>query len=171
MKKDMKAGIGITTVIVAVIILIFVWRIGSKESSYLLNIEFDDIGNLQNGDAVIIQGVKAGKVQKISLQSSDIVVSIQLPKSVLIPKGSDFQISNIGLMGERAIQIIRSNEDEYHEVNDTIQGHAKQQISIGEGIGKLASNIGSSISISQKLDSIIVLLNKQMELLAKDKGK
>ena len=84
---------------------------------------------------------------------------------ILIPKKSEIRISNIGLMGERVIQITRSTENEYFSANDTVQGQMQQSVSIGEGIGKLASNLNASASISQKLDSIIVLLNKQMEFL------
>jgi ABC-type transporter Mla subunit MlaD len=169
MNKDMKVGIGIITTITVLLLLIFGWRLVFREPSYLLNIKFNDIGTLQEGDAVIIQGVKTGKVKNIFLQNADIVVGIQFPKSILIPKESNFQISNIGIMGEKAIQINRSTKNIYYQANDTIQGQIQQSLSISEGIGKLASSFSESLTISQKLDSIIILLNKQTELLEKFK--
>ncbi len=169
MQKYMKVGIEIITTIALVLVLLFVWRLASKEPSYLLNIRFNNIGTLQKGDAVIIQGVKSGEVKSISLSSSDIIVAIQLPKNILIPQESNFQLVNNGIMGEKAVQITRSLASIYYDANDTIQGQIQQPISIGtigEGIGKLASSyLSESMSISQKLDSIIVLLNKHTELL------
>jgi ABC-type transporter Mla subunit MlaD len=170
MKKDMKIGTWIIVVIITILLLTFGWKFISKEPSYFLNIKFNDIGTLQLGDAVIIQGVKSGVVKKIALQNSDILISIKLPKSLLIPKNSEFYMSNIGIMGEKAIQISRSKENEYYKANDTIQGAVPPQpISIGESIGKLASSITAEATIPQKLDSIIVLLNKQMVLIEKNR--
>ena len=74
-------------------------------------------------------------------------------------------------MGERAIQISRSLENEYYNMNDTINGIDYDSISIGNSIENLAESITAPVSISQKLDSIIVLLNRQIELLDKVQSK
>jgi phospholipid/cholesterol/gamma-HCH transport system substrate-binding protein len=161
MTKNSKIGMSILLILFFVVIVIGVFRQLSREPSYFLNVTFSDIGTLQIGDDVSIQGVKTGKVKSINIIDSLLLVKIELPKKVRIPKGSDFQLINLGLLGEKAIGIVRTNSHEYYSSNDTISGSSPNPISIGKAIGELTNQI----SISSKLDSVIILLNKQNQLI------
>ncbi|MEE9553416.1 MAG: MlaD family protein [candidate division Zixibacteria bacterium] len=103
---EIKVGI---TVIVAALILFFgiIWV---KE--YKFNVErfdyavlFPNIGSLEIGDPVSVLGVKKGEVQEIEISGNNVLVSFNLTKDVKLKSDVKFTVMNIGLMGERFINI------------------------------------------------------------------
>lgn len=68
-------------------------------------IVFPNVGHLQPGNPVKVNGVRQGSVSKIYLYESKVAVEIKLDKEVTITDSCTFVVQNIGIMGERMIGI------------------------------------------------------------------
>lgn len=66
---------------------------------------FPNIGALQTGDGVMVNGVKMGTVGDIRLEEADVAVELRLDKKVQLTDSALITVQNIGLMGERTIGI------------------------------------------------------------------
>ena len=103
---EIKVGV---TVIISAIILFFgiIWV---KE--YKFNVErydyavlFPNIGSLEKGDPISVLGVKKGEVQDISISGNNVLIAFNLTKDIKLMSDAKFTVMNIGLMGERFVNI------------------------------------------------------------------
>jgi phospholipid/cholesterol/gamma-HCH transport system substrate-binding protein len=119
------------SIIISLIILIggVLWlkdaSISSKMVSY--SILFPNVGTLQVGDPVMINGVNKGSVAKIYLRKSEVAVILDIDRSVLLSDSCKFSVQNIGLMGERGIGI------QYTENGRTIPPNTKNDTTFVNG--------------------------------------
>jgi phospholipid/cholesterol/gamma-HCH transport system substrate-binding protein len=99
-----------SVVIVGALILFFgiVWvkdyKFNVKRFDY--SVLFPNVGTLEVGDPVSVLGVKKGEVRKIALSGNDVLVTFNLMDDVDLRNDAKFTVMNIGLMGERFINII-----------------------------------------------------------------
>lgn len=97
------------TVLVALFILIagLLWLKGFRleRSRYSQDVWFPNIGTLSVGDPVSISGVTKGKVSAIDLYDGGVKVGMQLANDVELRSDAKFTIKNVGLMGERFIDV------------------------------------------------------------------
>jgi phospholipid/cholesterol/gamma-HCH transport system substrate-binding protein len=77
--------------------------ISRKMSKY--TVLFPNVGHLQPGNPVKVNGVRQGSVSKIYLHESKVAVEIKLNREVVITDSCRFVVQNIGIMGERMIGI------------------------------------------------------------------
>ncbi len=77
--------------------------LSSKMAKY--TIMFPNVGHLQSGNPVKVNGVRQGSVSRIYLYESKVAVEIKLDKEVTITDSCSFVVQNIGIMGERMIGI------------------------------------------------------------------
>lgn len=102
------------SILISLVILIggVLWlkdaSISSKMVSY--SILFPNVGTLQIGDPVKINGVTKGSVSDIYLRNDNVAVVIDVEKSVILRDSCKFNVQNIGLMGERGIGIQYSDK-------------------------------------------------------------
>lgn len=107
-----------TVVLVALFVLIFGMAFLSEYHPGQSNEEYTfvakQVGLLSEGDPVKFNGVKVGKVTEIMLDRETKLVRIraQVLAGVRIPQGSTVTIQNVGLMGERMINIVLSASKE-----------------------------------------------------------
>jgi phospholipid/cholesterol/gamma-HCH transport system substrate-binding protein len=128
MKDIYKSLIVGIVVLLAIFILIFgVFYLNDndprqKKARYY--IRFSQISTLTQGDPVKINGVKLGKVEKIQLEpkGSKVIVSVNILDHVRIPKSSLVKVQNIGLMGERQISVLLSEDKQLFKPGDTLNG-------------------------------------------------
>ncbi len=106
-----------TVVLVALFLLIFgmaflnEYAPGKQMDQYTLMAS--EVGLLSKDDPVKFNGVKVGKVRSIELAPDNRVrIVIEVQASARIPKGSRVQIQNVGLMGERMINVALTQEKE-----------------------------------------------------------
>ncbi|MDA1284581.1 MAG: MlaD family protein [Proteobacteria bacterium] len=92
-----------------------------KNISFLLNSNFNNVGNLVVGNDVKINGVKVGEVFNISLDYEDFIANVvlQFYKKYNIPIDSKFQISSDGLIGGSYINIITGSSQIIFDENET----------------------------------------------------
>ncbi len=122
-------------VIVAFLILLFGvsflkdTKIGEKYDNY--HVIFDKVSTLAKGDPVKLNGVSLGRVNAIELWNNRVRVSFNLKpsfedqngniKKISIPKDSRVRVQNIGLMGERQIEIHLGRSNEIYKPGDIIE--------------------------------------------------
>jgi phospholipid/cholesterol/gamma-HCH transport system substrate-binding protein len=71
---------------------------------------FPNIGTLQLGDPVMVNGVKKGRVLTIDLYKDSVAAVVELDKSILLTDSGKITVQNIGLMGERMVGIQLSHK-------------------------------------------------------------
>ncbi len=109
-----------TVVLVALFLLIFgmaflnEYAPGKRMDEYVLMTT--EVGLLSKDDPVKFNGVKVGKVRSIELAPDHRVkIVIEVQQDARIPKGSRVQIQNVGLMGERMINVALTQNKELLE--------------------------------------------------------
>lgn len=109
MKKNKVELIVGGTIFIALFILIagVLWLKGAlvTENMVRYSVLFPNVGTLQVGDPVMVNGVKKGAVSKIALKGARVAVTIDLDKEVALTDASRITVQNIGLMGERMVGI------------------------------------------------------------------
>jgi len=110
---EFKVGL---TVIFAVALLAWgiVWVKGYQYGRKVVRYEvyFDNVGALSTGDPVAVSGVTKGKVVDLGLSRGQVLVGIELDKAIELRADARFTVKNIGLMGERYIEIYPGRSDE-----------------------------------------------------------
>ena len=101
-------------ILITSIIFIFYYinkiNIFNKVETFKINSSFFDIGNMNIGNDVKINGVKVGEVSSISLTQTLIWrLSTSVEESINIPNDSVFKISNNGFIGSPYIEIQLGN--------------------------------------------------------------
>lgn len=109
---EFKVGL---TVLLALALLAWgiVWVKGYQYGREVVRYEvyFENVGALSTGDPVAVSGVTKGKVAGLSLSQGQVLVAIELDKSIELRADARFAVKNIGLMGERFIEIFPGRSD------------------------------------------------------------
>lgn len=164
MKKNEVDFIVGASIIVAIIILItgVLWlkEISITRRMASFGVIFPNVGTLQVGDPVMVNGVVKGRVKNIFLRDKDVVTIIDLEKSVKLTDSCKIAIQNIGLMGERGIGIYYSDRGRLIEPikkgdPDTTFIRGNFDTGIAEAMGMLGSVLGEVITLLSNLSSII----------------
>lgn len=94
---------------------------------------FDQVSNLQTGEPVRVNGVRAGKVTSIRLEGRSVVVGFEVRQGVHLPADSELRIQNIGLMGERQLAIRLGSAEEALAPGEMFEG--RLDAGIAEAMG------------------------------------
>jgi phospholipid/cholesterol/gamma-HCH transport system substrate-binding protein len=144
-KKDMDLIVG-ASILVAVVILIggVLWLKEVSVSRKMVDyaVLFPNVGTLQVGDPVMINGVSKGAVKKIYLRGIDVAVILEVERNVRITDSCRIMIQNIGLMGERGVGLQYSESgNQFHPIrgNDTTFLYGSFDTGIAEAMGMLGS--------------------------------
>tara|TARA_B100000959_G_scaffold16426_1_gene16040 strand:+ start:2309 stop:3247 length:939 start_codon:yes stop_codon:yes gene_type:complete len=122
--KEIQIGI-----LVVVSIVLLVWGTNylkerdlfhSSQSFYAL---YDNIGGLQEGSGVMVNGFKVGVVKEIQLLTKDnytLLVVISINNNIKIPENSVLKIVNEDIMGSKGVALQLSKSKEYLNEGDTL---------------------------------------------------
>lgn len=145
-KTDMDFLVGASIIVAAVILIAGVlWLKEVSVSRKMVNyaVLFPNVGTLQIGDPVMVNGVSNGSVKHIYLRKSDVAVILELDKSVPVTDSCKIIVQNIGLMGERGIGLRYSTEGSIvrplSSQGDTIFLYGSFDTGIAEAMGMLGS--------------------------------
>lgn len=156
--KEMRVGI---MAIVAVFILYFGLNflkgidIFTAVNEYYAT--YENIGGLVPSSPVYVKGLKVGQVEEIKYdfsKSLSFVVRISVSEDIVIPKGAKIELTDEGLMGGKAIELIydpvKPNQALYSP-GDTVESQ------IGGGLmAKISGDLMPKIeSISTQADSLL----------------
>ncbi len=120
---------------------------------------FPNIGTLQKGDPVTVNGVRGGSVANISLKGSGVAVELNLDKDIKFTDSSKISIQNIGLMGERMVHIKLSDKGKSYPHN------TKNKINyiygtFDSGIAEAMGMLGNVLeNVTELVDSVGMVWN------------
>ncbi|MFP4416913.1 MAG: MlaD family protein [Chitinivibrionales bacterium] len=103
---------------------------------------FPNVGALQKGDPVNVNGVKRGHVGSMYLRDEVVAVILKVEKSVGLTDSSNVVVQNVGLMGERAVGIQISGKGKRLSPNssqDTTFMYGRFDSGIAEAMGMLGN--------------------------------
>jgi len=86
-------------------------------------IAFEEIGDLKVGNAVNINGLPMGYVAGFELTDSHVLTKIAVLSNVEIPLNSRLHVANVGLMGERVVEITLGDSKISYADNSQIKGN------------------------------------------------
>ena len=92
----------------------------NEQETLDINSSFFDIGNMNIGNDVKINGVKVGEVSKISLDQETYmaIITSSIYENTKIPSDSIFKVSNNGFIGSPYIEIQLGTSDQFLINND-----------------------------------------------------
>lgn len=156
-RKTQNVIVG-TVVLVALFLLIFGMAFLSEYHPGQLNEEYtikaEQVGLLSEGDPVKFNGVKVGKVTRIELTKDHLVqISAQVQAGVRIPVGSTVEIQNVGLMGERMINVVLSANPKFYPPGAILT--AKYDYGIAETMGAAGEVIEQTRTMVVQLQTIL----------------
>jgi phospholipid/cholesterol/gamma-HCH transport system substrate-binding protein len=121
---------------------------------------FPNIGTLQNGDPVMVNGMHKGSVRKIELKEPYVSVIISIERDVRLTDSCDVRIQNIGLMGERCVGIQLSSQGTVYKPD----GRKKDEVTyimgnfdsgIAEAMGMLGVVLGEVEQLVENVKGIV----------------
>ena len=167
MKKEVKIGI------YAIVILLCAWAgirflsgvdVFGRHATYYAR--YNQVNGVQNAAAVMIRGVKIGKVSEIRVSPEDptsVEIALSIPRSYRLPADSEARIFSTSIMGSKAIEILLGESDEILESGATINsGYAKDLMAFADSdleyykdkISTLADNFNTTLqSLNALLDN------------------
>lgn len=137
MKKEVKIGI------YAVVILLCAWAgirflsgvdVFGRHAIYYAH--YEQVNGVQNAAAVMIRGVKIGKVSEIRVSPDDptsVEVVLSIPRSYRLPVDSEAKIFSTSIMGSKAIEIVLGSSPEILESGSNINsGYTKDLMAVAD---------------------------------------
>ncbi len=145
MKSVIKVGIFATICLVALAIL--VWKIEDLNpfttKGQRLDAVFRSVAGLDDKATVRVAGVKVGHVDGVGLQGTQARITLSLDKPLPLTQGTRARIANIGLLGEKYVELIPGPPGAPPLPPDAVlQGETPP--TIDEAIAKI-NDIGTSI--------------------------
>jgi phospholipid/cholesterol/gamma-HCH transport system substrate-binding protein len=86
-------------------------------------VSFKEIGDLKVDNVVNVNGLPKGYVERFELTDSCVWTKIAVLSNIKIPVNSRMRVVNVGLMGERAVEITLGNSSEYYKNNAYVMGN------------------------------------------------
>ncbi|MFW5813002.1 MAG: MlaD family protein [Fibrobacterota bacterium] len=146
MKKTNTDLIVGASILIALFILVtgVLWlkevSLASKMVTY--TVIFPQVGTLQEGDPVQVNGVKKGTVARIRLRGDEVAAVLNLEKTVKLTDSTQIRVINIGLLGERGLGIkltSKGNQVPFNTKEDTTFLSGKFDTGISEAMGMLGT--------------------------------
>ena len=122
-KINLEYVLGLLILIISIISIFYYsskLNLFKKMDTLQINSSFFDIGNINLGNDVKINGVKVGEITGISLdqESYMAIITSTVDQSIKIPNDSIFKISNNGFIGSPYIEIELGNSKISFNNND-----------------------------------------------------
>jgi len=145
MNVDLVVG---ASILVALFILVagMLWlkeaSLASKMVNYL--VVFPEVGTLQLGDPVYINGVKKGTVSVIELRGTEVGTILNIDRKIRMTDSVRIAVVNVGLLGERGIGVTLSPHGKTipfisADSKDTVIIRGRFDTGISEAMGMLGT--------------------------------
>ncbi|MFV9875227.1 MAG: outer membrane lipid asymmetry maintenance protein MlaD [Rickettsiales endosymbiont of Dermacentor nuttalli] len=136
--------IGALILIIAGTFIFFAYQWGDVKpvnNGYNINARFERIDGITLGSDVSIAGVKVGTVTKQTLDTKSFlaVIEMSINGEVKIPRDSSAQISSIGLIGNKYIDITPGSTKQSLKPGETIK-YTQSSVNLETLIGKMIFN-------------------------------
>ena len=127
------------------------YRLGQKKRTLVA--EFQEVGNLSEGDPVSVRGVKKGAVRKVTLLDRGVRVEMEIEKDVQIHPDAEIRIANIGFMGEKFLALDPGLEPGSFDTRKPIPG--RFQSGVPEVIAGAGDLITQTTELSSRLNEFL----------------
>lgn len=156
MKRELKIGIFLAIallILAAVIFIVGDLTVVFRKQGYDLYAKFDSVAGLEKNAVVRIVGVKAGYVKDIHLQGRQARVLMDIDPKIQVPKGSRATLAALGLLGEKYIEILPGEAEEFCQPGEAIEGLPPVTF---DQMGALLLSIGDEVKeMGESLKSLI----------------
>jgi len=126
MNKELKIGlVAIITIGALFIGVNYLKGLNILSSSRTYYAQYENIGGLQVGSSVLVNGYKVGAVSDIDLlieNNQQLLVTISIEKEFAMPSNTVCKIVNQDLMGTKGISLLLGDATDFLEVGDTLNG-------------------------------------------------
>jgi phospholipid/cholesterol/gamma-HCH transport system substrate-binding protein len=143
--KYLEIIVGFIIILVSLSFLIYLIIFHSSvfKKNYNIKAIFYDIGGLNEGSKVRINGYIIGRVSKISLNMQDFNVEVDLliDKNILIPNDSSIELVSAGVFEGFDLNVLVGDNKEYL-TNGAIVTKTKDYVSLEDKIGSIFLNMG-----------------------------
>ena len=161
MSKELKVGlIALITIVLLFIGVNYLKGLNVLNTSSYYYAQYKNIGGLQVGSSVQLNGFKVGMVTNIDLlvkDNQDLLVTISIDKDFDIPLNSVCKIVNQDLMGSKGISLILGDSDNLSEVGDTLLGNIE---------GSLQEEVNAQIlPLKRKAEELISSVDSVMVIV------
>ncbi len=162
MKNELKVGL---TIVAAIIVAVIGYRFMAETpifgQTYQLHANFDRVDGINPGSSIFLQGVKIGRVTRVSFQDSDsvnVLMSFNVPQE--FPVGTKAYIRSVQLL-EKGIEIERGDSSDRLDSGAKIPGFYDEGI-MGT-VRELGEDTGGDIrSSTKRLNSVLTQVDDMM---------
>ncbi len=161
------------TIIIAVIVAYIGYRYMKDlpffRHSKIIYTHYKKVNGLNVGGPVYISGVKVGSVKGITLKGkNNVKVTLSFNNDIKITKGSIANLTSSGLLGNKMIEVVKSNNSQEVPYGGTIKGVYSEGVmgTLEKNGTKLANNASESLS---KLNSTLGQLQKIVDKKNREK--
>ena len=142
---------------VAAFILGTMWLSGkeSRSGRRVVNVQFDDVGNMKRGNPVKVSGVQLGTVDEIAYRDvGNVLVTLNLDPRIEPKKDATAELSSVGLVGDVVIVFDPGKSTEPLGPNDVLTGTTERGL----------MDIGGELSSEAKatMESLREVANKEL---------
>jgi len=122
---QLKVGV-LTLVILIALTGGYLWLTGrmNLRSQQDLKVSFNDVMGLEIGDKIMYRGMEIGRVKSLELKGREILVSGSISRSIKVPEGSTFYVSDSSLMGGKALNISPGDGTEFIDLTRVQRGES-----------------------------------------------
>lgn len=166
-RRGLEIRVGLVIVLASAILVTGVmWfqKFKLVEKRYSFFVRFDEVGGLDSGDPIVVNGVEKGRVQSVSLGNREVIVEMGIKEGVMIPQDSRIVLKSIGIMGERFVSITHGESALSMAPGDTIDGQFLMGLS--EVMGAAGSILDELAETSRSLHDILDSFTREGKLQA-----
>ncbi len=170
-KTEVKIGI-----IVISTLAVIIWGINFLKGKYILNRSdvyyavFENTQGIDVSAPVVINGFKVGMVSNVKFAKGNldkIIIAFTVDDKYNIPEKSVVELHSADIMGTKALRILPSKADNYHNYGDTLITETQKDIiaSLTDDLMPLKLKAESAI---EEIDSLISSLNYVLDTKTSD---
>jgi phospholipid/cholesterol/gamma-HCH transport system substrate-binding protein len=131
------------------------YQLGKKVAHLTAN--FDEVGNLSEGDPVSVRGVKRGVITSIQLKDQLVRVEFTVDKSVILHPDARLRVANIGFMGEKFLALDPGSAPGRYDTAKPIPG--RYQSGVPEVIAGAGELLTQATELSSRLNEMLDALD------------
>jgi len=148
--------VGITGLVALALLLVGIawikdYRLGQKKRTLVA--QFEEVGNLSEGDPVSVRGVKKGAVREVKLLDKGVRVEFEIERDVILHPDAEIRIANIGFMGEKFLALDPGVEPGSFDTRNPIPG--RFQSGVPEVIAGAGDLITQTTELSSRLNEFL----------------
>ena len=139
---------------------------------YTMQIRFTDVMGLKVGDDVVVRGMPVGKVKRLTLDESRVLVALTLDQSIPVRKGYKVTVASTSMLGGRELQIDQGPEGNALMPNGIVL-EGTQPYDLMADAAEMINSIKTSLidgGVITNMQSAVAQLNEMITRVNQGKG-